>query len=408
MSVIQVFEYGFLKIGEQQFQEKHWTALSKLNELHESLYFDLRHNGVAFKNYVGVIRVAGLTIEVLPKIQGATEDKQKWQKVLIQMLCITRHLNVKKVGEANVSRQQMHLLDVYFEWYLREVRTLIHKGLIKKYYKEVSNVKALKGKLEFAGQIQKNLVHKERFYTTHQVYGKDHLIHQILFKALSIVEQLSKGTHLYHECKSLLLDFPEVSEVKVTSGTFDKLHTSRKTAGYETALKIARLIILNYAPDVRGGNEEMLAILFDMNTLWEQYILEMLKKGRDENILSIEGQAQKVFWNNIKIRPDIVVTTTSAKFIIDTKWKNIGGYKPSTHDLRQMYVYNDYWNSFHAMLLYPSLETIPCDFKEFEKLGNRNTHHCGIGQVTILNKDFLLDPNIGVEIIKWVKACRST
>ena len=34
------------------------------------------------------------------------------------------------------------------------------------------NSEALKGKLEFAGHIQKNVIHKERFYTTHQVYDK--------------------------------------------------------------------------------------------------------------------------------------------------------------------------------------------------------------------------------------------
>lgn len=28
-------------------------------------------------------------------------------------------------------------------------------------------------------------------------------------------------------------------------------------------------------------------------------------------------------------------------------------FDPSTQDLRQMYVYNDYWKSVHFMLLYP-------------------------------------------------------
>ena len=176
---IQVFEHQFLPLGGA-FNKGHLESFSKLNALHDDCYFDLRYNGLKFKNYVVVIQVDGLTIEILPKIDSHNEDKDLWQGVLIDMLKATKKLKVQKVGQANVSRQNIHLLDIYFEWFLREVELLIHQGLIKQYYNETSNVKALKGKLEFAGHIQKNLVHKERFYTTHQVYEKDHLIHQIL------------------------------------------------------------------------------------------------------------------------------------------------------------------------------------------------------------------------------------
>ncbi len=235
---LQVFEHSFLPIGET-FESRHFVALSKLNALHKYQYFDLKHNGVVFKNYVGVIQVDGLTIEILPKIdQFETETdatKNKWQTALIEMLRVTRKLKVQKVGEANVNKQSIHLLDIYFEWFLNEVQLLLHHGLIKQYYKETSNVKALKGKLEFAGHISKNLVHKERFYTTHQVYDKDHLIHQLLHQALSIIEKFTKGTYLYSKCKTVQLDFPEVTSIQATETTFSKEPKNRKTAPYETA-----------------------------------------------------------------------------------------------------------------------------------------------------------------------------
>jgi 5-methylcytosine-specific restriction enzyme subunit McrC len=200
MSRIQVFEHEFLPV-EGVFKRNHFVALSKLNELHNDKYFKLRHNGIKFKEYVGVIQVEGLTIEILPKIDSDTNSKAVWQNALIEMLKVTKKLKVQKVGEANVQKQQIHLLDIYFEWFLTEVNLLMHQGLIKQYYKETKNVKALKGKLEFAGHISKNIIHKERFYTTHQIYDKDHLIHQILHQALDIISNLSKGNYLYHQCK---------------------------------------------------------------------------------------------------------------------------------------------------------------------------------------------------------------
>lgn len=410
-SSIKIFEHTFLPI-EGKFEQRHFVALSKLNALHNDKYFSVRHNGILFKHYVGVIQVDGLTIEILPKIDKYESEnitvKKKWQNALIDMLHVTRKLKVQKVNEANVNKQQIHLLDIYFEWFLDKVQLLIHQGLIKQYYKETSNVKALKGKLEFAGNISKNLVHKERFYTTHQVYDKDHLVHQILYKALDIVEKCSKGNYLYSKCKTVQLDFPEVKSINVNEATFTKVPKNRKTAPYETALAIARLIILNYAPNVSSGNERMLALLFDMNSLWEEYVLERLKQASFEKGFTVIGQNSKDFWNNISVRPDIVLVkgigTDKQTFVIDTKWKNIDNTVPSTHDLRQMYVYNEYWKSTKSMLLYPSNTSSMINdksFVSFEKIENKNEHHaCALGKISIFD-DEKLDENIGAKILEW-------
>lgn len=406
-NTIQVFEHNFLPVGGK-FEQRHFVALSKLNALHQYQYFDLKHNGVVFKQFVGVIHVDGLTIEILPKIDNNGEDVNLWQGVLVEMLRVTRKLKVQKVGDADVRKQQIHLLDIYFEWFLTEVQLLLHQGLIKQYYKETGNVKALKGKLEFASHINKNLVHKERFYTTHQVYDKDHLVHQVLFKALDIVEKCTKGHYLYSKCKTVQLDFPEVTSISVTEATFAKLPKNRKTAPYETALAIARLIILNYAPNISSGNERMLALLFDMNSLWEEYVLVRLKQVQDEYGVRISGQQSKGFWNGINIRPDIVIEKgeggAKETFIIDTKWKNINGSKPSTDDLRQIYVYNEYWQSDKAMLLYPTNTTsFEGDFKAFDALQGKETHHaCGLGMVSIFKEgSTTLNEEIGKRILGW-------
>ena len=402
--VIQVFEFEIIFIDELyndvRFEKRHYVALSKLNILHNDKYFETRHNGIRFKQFVGVIQVDGLTIEILPKVDRyePEESKSKWRNVLLEMLKVTKKLKIQQVGQANVSRQSIHLLDIYFEWFLSEVQLLIHQGLIKQYYKKTGNVKALKGKLEFAGHIQKNLVHKERFYTTHHVYDKDHLIHQILGQALGIIAHLSKGTYLYSKCKTVQLNFPEVKEITADEITFSKVPKSRKTAPYENALAIARLIILNYAPNVSSGSEKMLALLFDMNSLWEEYVLVRLKQACQDNDIAVYGQNSKLFWNGITIRPDIVLEKDNdAVLIIDTKWKNIDQSQPSTHDLRQMYVYNQFWKSTRSLLLYPSQNT-ELNTESFILFDDK-IHSCSLGKITVINESGNLDSSIAQSIL---------
>lgn len=362
--VISVFEHQRLKVGESGFKQEHLDALLKLNEFHEGNYFEPISKGIKFNQYVGVIQVNGLTIEINPKADKGDDDN-RWKGVLLKMLKASGKLKASSAGGANVKRQHLNLLEVYFELYLNELENLVHKGLIKQYRFDTKNTKALKGKLEFAGHIQKNIIHKERFYTRHQLYDTDHLIHQILQNGLSIVDQFTKGSRIYDKVKRVQLNFPEVSIINITEKKLNSVKHNRKTDPYSYALELARLIILNYSPDIATGKEKMLSLLFNMNDLWERYILKELKKFCDGTDIEVIGQATKPLWNNNSLRPDIVLKNGSDTFVIDTKWKRPLSKSASISDLRQMYTYARFWNANKVVLLYPG-ENCKNGFSQFQ------------------------------------------
>ena len=403
MRTIVAYEYERLIFSEEDRSAGVLDALLRFNELHKNKYFDGVVNGIKLKQYVGVIQVNGLTIEILPKIDKGRKE-EAWREVLIQMLKNTGRLNVDSTGSAHVRRQNMNLLEIYFEMYLRNVQGLLHAGLVKKYRKETSNVLALKGKIDFAGNIRKNLIHKERFYTTHQVYDVDHLIHQVLSVALDIVTQFSRGTRLNDVCRRVQLDFPEVQKVMVNEQTFNSIKLNRKSAHYEEALNLARLIILNYSPDIKSGKEKMLSILFDMNTLWEEYVLATLKKKCRGTSTKVRGQSSKRFWGSSAIRPDIVIEKEDGEVIVvDTKWKRLSNKSASVEDLRQMYAYGRFWDAEKVMLLYPgsksSNEFVPYRNQEFDS----TEHQCKLGFVNVIDGEGKLDQKIGEEVLRLLR-----
>ena len=87
--IIRCYEYERLKVG-REIDGHTFTAddLNGLQRIHESqsLYFDLVHNGVQFKNYVGVLHMQRLTIEILPKADNHPSDeaeiKQAWSSLV--------------------------------------------------------------------------------------------------------------------------------------------------------------------------------------------------------------------------------------------------------------------------------------------------------------------------------------
>ena len=101
--------------------------------------------------------------------------------------------------------------------FIKEVDYLLEHGLIKKYRKNSSNLNTLKGRLNFGKNIQKNLIHKERFFTIHQVYDYDHLLNQILYKALLVLKTITNNTSLSDSIIRTLGNFPEVQEKNINN-----------------------------------------------------------------------------------------------------------------------------------------------------------------------------------------------
>ena len=271
---------------------------------------------------------------------------------------------------------------------------------------ESSNIKSLKGKIIFSKNINKNFVHAERFFTKHQVYDRDHELHQILNSALKVIEQFTRGTYLFDNCKRIQLDFPEVGEINITKKLLDNFQLTRKTKAYTKAFEIARLILLNYSPDISSGNEKMLALLFDMNKLWEEYILIKLREELHDPKFEIMAKDSRSFWGLNYLNPDIVITDKSVNpvetFIIDTKWKRPGNSSASIQDLRQMYAYNRFWNCSKAVLLYPGDPKFD-SFKEFKNIHDSKKHFCKMAFVHVLDNYGKLNQNLGLDIIKEIE-----
>jgi 5-methylcytosine-specific restriction enzyme subunit McrC len=360
---ITVFEHQSIKLNQEfngvEFDKKSLQTLQKYYGNEGVPYFSLTNNGIRFNQFVGVIQVGEITIEVLPKADNnyeAVDEKMYWREILIDMLHAVGLFTIQAPSNSLLSLKSNTILDLYFELFIAEVENLLHHGLIKKYRKNAGNTKALKGNLLFSKHIQQNIIHQERFYTCHTIYDKKHLLHCILYKAIILLKKINTNTLLENKIYSLLLDFPEMPSIKITEATFEKIQYNQKTKPYKKAIEIAHLLLMRYHPDLSKGKNDVLALMFDMNKLWEKFIYVSLQKYKKQGF-TIKSQNQKPFWKSKNfssaMKPDIVIYGDEKCIVLDTKWKNIGNYKPSSQDLRQMYVYSEYYEAKRSTLIYP-------------------------------------------------------
>lgn len=360
-----VFEHDSLRVGEGGFTETHRRILE--DYYGEGVpYFSLIHRGVKFNEHVGVLQAGSLSIEVLPKAdKDSPGNEAHWQAFLLTMLRASGLLP-EATGTASLRLRPHSILDLYMRLFLAEARYLLQTGLVRQYRKTEGNSFALKGSLQFAQNIRHNLTHAERFYVRHTVYDRDHEHNAILRQTLQLIARIAHAPDVIGDAKTLLLAFPEMAEVQISEALFEKLSYTRKTEAYRTAHGIARLLLLSYHPDIRRGANDVLALMFDANLLWEKYILTLLRRAlhqRAPGKFLLREQVHTAFWRPesgamANIKPDIVMYETDkpekAILVLDTKWKRVSNNRPADEDLKQMLVYNLYQGCEKSALVYPA------------------------------------------------------
>lgn len=369
--IFRVFENGILHVGDSSlekngkqssFNEHHFNALVKYNEKYNGKFFTVGYKKIIFSQYVGLIQTGDISIEVLPKIGNtptALEESEKLYGALIDILRFCKRINLNTSTPANIRIHQTTLLDIFLEMFLDGFLDILHRGLHKKYLVNQDNLKTVKGKILFGIHLRKNAIAKQNIYCDYTEYDYNHKLNQILFKALRISKIIDTNQRFSDKIQQIEIQLPKISEKEFSKKDFEGIHLSRAEDKYSEMLKLAELIILNFSQGLFSGEENVFSLLFDMSMLYEQFVLKLLQKDSETVSYRIRGQMPKYFWENKRIKPDIVVSdklTEQNFFIIDTKWKMPLDDKPSDNDLKQMYVYNKYFKVKHSILLYPTIQ----------------------------------------------------
>lgn len=400
---IQVFEHDRLRVGEERrgvrFEESHWKALLKLNENQYPPLFSIRHQSIQFGSFVGILSIPSLTIEVLPKADAVAVHPGVWRHWLMDMLLACERITPYALPATTTMLRQNDLLEIWLHQFLEAVEQLLQHGLVRQYQMEESSQTALRGKLLFSKNIRHNLVHQERFYTRYATYDDVHPLHQMIWAALHCVAQLSPRIRLQDKAQYLKSCFPECKTSSMFPENLPRLQYNRQNMHYRPALELAYMILSHLSSTLKAGDRTGLAIMFDMNLLYEEYVYRQLYKAAQKRNLRLQRQTSTLFWAKRSLRPDMVLQTPQAgAVILDTKWKLLPNGQPAEEDLKQMYIYNHYFHAQRGVLLYPQVSS-QSSYRAAYHVPAGQQLFCEVQFVRVLDQQHRLNKQIGEEIL---------
>lgn len=399
---IRVFEHQRIVVDEAidgiTFTHTHFESLRHWAQQQSLPFFTLEPKAVRFKHYVGVIQTGHLCIEILPKLDQWLPDKSGVQHCLIQMLRFCRFLKVNTSDHASLLLRPIPLMDLFWSFFLEEVAVLLKEGLLRSYLQKRGEQRYLKGRLLLEKQLQLQGANKMAFHTVSTAYDYHHPCNVAIYQALQVLKQLPLSPPVQQLLGQVLSRFPTIKNKRLAPDFFENLQLDFKTQRYENALRLAQMILQQRTPDIRGGSQAAIALLFDMNVLFEEYIYQQLIRSAPKGI-RISHQENRLFWLRRSIRPDIVIRSADRTIVIDTKWKLLQKGQPSMEDLRQMYIYNKYFRADQGILLYPKLGFSEAISSPFHSVGEAVDHGiCEVNYVELVREGRL---NLGLGAKLW-------
>lgn len=397
MKILPMYEHEWLEISDV-FKASHFEKLVKFNEENGNKFFQIGNKKIKSTQYVGIVTVDDLTIEILPKVSRNDSNDLPWSELLSEMLIVGNNLKVHRTFKGSLGIGKRSILDIYIAIFLEEVLKVIHHGVVKKYRTLESNIPTIKGAIDFPKTLIKNFVHNERHFCRYTHYDTINIYNRTLVEVLNKIPSLTNSIELKSITRKLKIEFNGMDGLKAEEyKKVQGLKIDRKTISYQDAIELAKIFLNLQSPNLKAGSKNIITLLFDMNDLFEKYVAIKLQKHINQlSGTQLKLQSKIKFWENKSIKPDMVFYDGDKTIVLDTKWKLPDHNRPSDDDLKQIYVYNEYYDSQNGFLLYPFYSNEKS--KEVSGIYHINGKKCSMGYVKLFDKNKKINESIGAEI----------
>jgi len=356
--------------GQDTLTRLEAKELKRYIEIHQldTQFFLWGLDSIKIINYVGVIQLSTVLIEILPKVSSGTKPRE----VLLNMLIVSRYLDVDYSALTNLQLTKKNLFEIFGYIFALKLKKELFYGVFATYQECQENLAFQKGKILFSRQINNTVKNIPKAYCSYHEFTADNAMNRIFKFVINLLAKKIETAKTIELLRYCLLNLQEVSDVTPNITDTENVFFDRTNRRFLPAFSLAKIFLVNYSPVSAAGGHFTFSILFKMNDLFERYVYEIARKTLQPYKVHCQHQEFKLLINEktqrgvYQLIPDIVVENQSTQVIIDTKWKIIISdylrHGVKREDYFQMYAYlTRYTDARAAVLLYPYNKSIKND-----------------------------------------------
>jgi 5-methylcytosine-specific restriction enzyme subunit McrC len=327
---------------------------------------ELRARGV-----VGVIAADGCALEILPKIdfpgeKGSTATGNIRRR-LVHMLAVALNLKIDAGQVTALDWQRETLLEILIRLFSEKLVDAVRQGMPRRYVQHADDLPVLRGRLDITRQFTVLATEPSRLACRYDALTTDIALNQIMKAAVVRLARIARTADNQRRLRELAFAYADVAGVRISVLRWDQVLLDRTNDRWRELLNLARLLLGDRFQTTSAGGTDGFSLLFEMNTLFEEYVARMLKRALADTDLRVVSQGGRLYCLEaddrsglFQTRPDILVKHGDEVVqIIDTKWKRIAVRMDdpkrgvSQDDVYQMMAYGQLYKCDRLTLLYP-------------------------------------------------------
>lgn len=286
---------------------------------------------IKFQQYVGVLRCPdGVVLEILPKAFEHDDTPEAARAILLKMLAAVPEMKPLLHTAASVQLTKMPLLEVFLQLALDSFAQVIQRGLRRDYRTEQGNLPTLRGRLLVSQHLQHNLTNQAQFFTAHDDYTPNRAENRLLKSALLLANRIARSAKQQHLAHELLVRIGDIPASQQLAQDWRAVRLDRNMSYYQPALAWAKILLDQHSPLINAGQQDALSLWFNMNSLFEYYVLACLQQAlpKGHEVL-YQVSTQTVLQHSEqqpcrKLQPDFLyLIDGKACQVLDAKWKLI-------------------------------------------------------------------------------------
>ncbi len=330
------------------------------------------------RGIVGVLVAEGCSLEILPKIDSAdgavAVSTAQTRRRLVHMLALAIDIKIEAGQVTKLDWQHETLLEILIRIFSEKLVDALRQGMPRRYVSQEEDLPSLRGRLDVMRQFTKFAVSPTRLACCYDGLSPDIGMNRIMKAAVARLMRIARSDANLCRLRDLSLAFADIATIPVPALRWDDVVLDRTNARWRELLNMAKLLLGERFQTTSSGEGSGFSLLFEMNTLFEEYVGRTVMRALSGSHLKVVRQGGKMYCLEsgtgglFQTKPDILIKDGGKVVqVIDTKWKRIAAHFDDKKrgvaqaDVYQMMAYGRLYDCPRLTLLYP--------------------HHAGLGAI---------------------------
>ena len=331
-------------------------------------------------SHVGVVQTpCGTTVEIVPKHHREGDDLIESRLLLRKLLLASLNVSARDVGPAALQLFNAPLSEWVIHQFLRELETLLIKGLRFEYKRVEEELPFLRGQLDISRQLRQPPGRDHRFHVRHEVFQSERPENRLLKLALERVRLHTQDPDNWRLAQELSFRLFEIPPSINIQDDFRAWKVDRLLTHYKPVRAWCELVLGEHMPQALAGDFRGQSLLFPMEKLFERYVARWFRQQLpSEAILRTPARSECLCEHDgsriFQLQPDLYVTHQGRSWVMDTKWKILdvmdvpNNYQLKQSDFYQLFAYGQKYlkGTGHMALIYPWSSTFKSPLPPFD------------------------------------------